>query len=180
MYLVPFADDMVCSLLAETKTQTRRIMKPQPKAFAQRTPDVHPTLRDHPYIDAYCGEPKTLTNPRGMSNEWHWWTADHRLGEHVGRCDYGIPGDRLWVPSRHLSRITLDIITVRVERLNEISETDAKAEGVDGESLLRMGFDDCVYRAAFRSLWERLYGQGSWELNPYVWVIEFKKTANPE
>ena len=89
-------------------------------------------------------------------------------------------GRRLWNPAiflpRWASRITLEITNVRVERLQEISEADAKAEGVDGESLLRMGFDGCVYRARFRSLWESLNGPGSWDLNPYVWVIEFKRT----
>lgn len=75
-------------------------------------------------------------------------------------------------PSIHMprwaSRITLEITGVRVERLQDISETDARAEGITG-SLVR------DVTAAYSALWSSIYGEESWQANPWVWVIEFKK-----
>ena len=81
---------------------------------------------------------------------------------------------------RNRSRITLEITSVRVERLQDISEADALAEGIiqlpDG------GFSVADTRhysdhpaESYASLWETINGKGSWDLNPWVWVIEFKK-----
>jgi hypothetical protein len=78
---------------------------------------------------------------------------------------------------RSLSRITLEITGVRCERLQNISEADAKAEGCDGNC--PVGYipahqkSPCVYHYA--QLWESINGAGSWAENPWVWVIEFKK-----
>ena len=80
-----------------------------------------------------------------------------------------------WVPSIHMprwaSRILLEITNVRVERLNDISEEDAKAEGAPTEC--------CVigdkHFLGFRSLWKSIYGYENWQANPWVWVIEFKR-----
>lgn len=80
---------------------------------------------------------------------------------------------RLWrqFPSIHMrrqwSRIALEITAVRVERLNDITEVDAIAEGVTKGPLTN--------RWAYRELWEDINGAGSWALNPWVWVIEFRK-----
>lgn len=86
-----------------------------------------------------------------------------------------------WRPSIHMfrrdSRITLEITAVRVERLQNISEADAKAEGADASHAF---FEDggqkvpFPYRGAYASLWESINGPGSWALNPWVWVVEFK------
>lgn len=98
---IPLRDWEVLAILQGRKEQTRRVMNPQPAPFVQSTPDRHPTTRTDPYIDAYCGERKTVENPRGMSRDWHWWTADNRLGRLVARCPYGQPGDMLWVREAH-------------------------------------------------------------------------------
>ena len=68
--------------------------------------------------------------------------------------------------ARHDSRITLEVISVGVERLQDISEEDAKAEGIE-----------CLGNPtiAFQALWQSINGPDSWELNPWVWRIEFKK-----
>lgn len=93
-----------------------------------------------------------------------------------------------WIPSIHMcrwaSRILLEIVSVRVERLNEISEGDAIAEGIrefrSGDQVAYgLNPDDrdsmhATARDAYRALWEIINGQGSWEANPWVWVVEFK------
>lgn len=105
-----------------------------------------------------------------------------------------------WRPSifmpRAFSRITLEIVNVRVERLQDIIEEDALCEGIQEKNVIggatcaggmhqeitepryffdgcdEEGFDDAV--SAYRSLWESINGSGSWDANPWVWVIEFK------
>lgn len=76
-----------------------------------------------------------------------------------------------WKPSIHMprvaSRITLEITGVRVERLQDIGEADALAEGIDQ--------DTCAPVATYRDLWESINGHASWDLNPWVWVVEFKR-----
>lgn len=93
-----------------------------------------------------------------------------------------------WRPSIHMprwaSRITLEITDVRVERLSEISEADAAAEGVPpagdllpdypGAYLTPKG-DFATAKVAFQRLWESIYGEDSWQANPWVWVIKFKQ-----
>lgn len=104
-----------------------------------------------------------------------------------------------WVPSIHMprwaSRIKLEIIGVRVERLQDISEEDAKAEGItapageyyagiagdrmtvalpDDPSLIAEG--EWRNRFGYRVLWEKINGaRASWSSNPWVWVVEFKR-----
>jgi hypothetical protein len=70
---------------------------------------------------------------------------------------------------RWASRITLEIVAVRVERLQDISEADAKAEGCEAVRLGRTA------KSNYCILWESINSPGSWEKNPWVWVIEFKK-----
>lgn len=88
---------------------------------------------------------------------------------------------------RLASRITLEIISVRVERLNDISDEDALAEGVsDFRALIEPECqngetaDECARRLcwpqrSYRQLWESINGPGSWDANPWVWAIEFKR-----
>ena len=87
-----------------------------------------------------------------------------------------------WVPSIHMprwaSRITLEVVGVRAERLNEISEEDAKAEGaratlspLDSVRLGAIG----THREGFSQVWESINGPGSWAENPFVWVVEFRR-----
>jgi hypothetical protein len=91
-----------------------------------------------------------------------------------------------WKPSIHMprwaSRITLEITDVRVERLQDISEADAKAEGVEP---LRGGYwrhyqpgwtqHQLSAKGSFATLWDSINGPGSWEANPWVWAIEFRR-----
>lgn len=93
-----------------------------------------------------------------------------------------------WTPSIHMprwaSRITLEITGVRVERSQDITEQDAAAEGVPPAGDLLPDYPDtyltpkgdfATAKVAFQRLWESIYGEESWQANPWVWVIEFKR-----
>jgi hypothetical protein len=109
-------------------------------------------------------------------------------------CEHG--PDR-WRPSIHMprwaSRITLEVTGVRVERLQAISEADAIAEGVERADVVINGHNEGTRyrdytgpndpsewfnsaRASFRSLWECINGPDSWEVNPWVWCVEFPQS----
>lgn len=98
--------------------------------------------------------------------------------------DHGGGDDRsCWKPSIHMpriaSRILLEITAVRVERLQAISRSDIRAEGL--ECPPELASDDVSpnyrdwYPAAWRELWKSLNGAGAWDANPWVWVVEFKR-----
>jgi hypothetical protein len=105
-----------------------------------------------------------------------------------------------WTPSIHMpraaSRILLEIVSVRVERLNACSPHDARAEGIripcdgDGRPLVSIAGPgsvakfltevsevtiDEIARAEYAALWESINGPNSWAANPWVWVVEFKR-----
>lgn len=125
-----------------------------------------------------------------------WYRADGELGV----LAYVVEDGPRWKPSIHMprsaSRITLEITDVRLQRLQDISEEDAIAEGVEpldiGCRIYRdylghggdypgsdyLGFKNPI--DSFRTLWDSIYSDRSfsWDSNPWVWVIEFKK-INP-
>lgn len=188
-----FSGPMVRALLAGTKTQTRRIAKPV------RHPDLGNVyapgalvLEQEPQhvIDRCC--PYGQPGDRLWVRETHmnWWKLDPenpegpRLFSHVAAFaadGYVLePGER-WIPSIHMlraaSRILLEITGVRVERLSSICETDALAEGSfiwarEQDTPVR-DLDEA--RLVYHQLWEEINGPGSWDANPWVWVVEFKR-----
>lgn len=93
----------------------------------------------------------------------------------------GIEDDEVkWKPSIHMPRwacrIVLEITKIRIERLQDITKEDAKAEGFDYSthpSAIKMGYAVGA-RTNFRHTWEEIYGTTSWNQNPWVWVVEFK------
>jgi hypothetical protein len=108
-----------------------------------------------------------------------------RMRDHMGRPK--------WTPSIHMfrehSRILLEIVSVRVERLNDCSEADALAEGIDADELAeRQDSYDIVCKGTgasgrataqsmYRELWESINDAGSWTANPWVWVVDFRRLA---
>jgi hypothetical protein len=109
------------------------------------------------------------------------FAADHPPGSNgdEARKEFGVK----WKPSIHMpraaSRITLEITGVRVERLQDISEADAVSEGATW-SFSRSGpRGDLSVKAGFVDLWESINGPGSWDANPWVWVVEFKRLEQP-
>lgn len=75
------------------------------------------------------------------------------------------------------ARTFLRIQDIQVERLQDITEDGARAEGVDNaESFRGIGADDgMANRYAYRELWEEINGKGSWDANPWVWVVKFRR-----
>ncbi len=101
--------------------------------------------------------------------------------------DYS-PADWKWKPSIHMPRIAarlfLKVKDIRVERLQNITGWDVLAEGVDnGRSNPTMGERwENMQRLAFQDLWDNLYSKRGygWDLNPWVWVIEFERMNDPK
>jgi hypothetical protein len=187
---------MVRAILAGTKTQTRRVVKPHPSDDAFVLVDYS--------SDGGGWRPYRSDDGESQSVRGEW------IEEEIA-CPYGQPGDRLWVretwlrhsdkpgdycyrathkdadffgqthggwkPSIHMpravSRITLEVTGVRVERLQDISSEDAQAEGWPGpdeHNSIRRAYPIAWYA----HLWEQINGTNSWEANPWVWVVEFR------
>lgn len=197
-----FSAPMVRALLDGSKTQTRRPAKPRRK----------PSLLDGSWTDDYVLDPGNRDwlmrdNPYGQPGDRLWvretWAQPAALdpGPTVYRADYPDcvpaqyenvpPAEEItWKPSIHMfrkdSRILLEITGVRVERLQDISEADAIAEGVEPHEVRQFALHglNAEERAAirrqaavgpYRGLWESINGGGSWDANPWVWVIEFRR-----
>lgn len=117
--------------------------------------------------------------PKEVAENWGDWSCD---GE----------GDPVFKPSIHMprwaSRILLEITDIRIERLQDISEADALAEGVepveiicsrDGEKTAYRDYEfSGIYpnspKDSFKSLWRKINGADSWAANPWVWVVSFR------
>lgn len=116
----------------------------------------------------------------------YWTEQTHRVP--VSVCNKPATPEK-WTPSLHMprwaSRILLEITGVRVERLNAISEENAASEGM---AQFRGGFwkhyqpgwtqHQLSARGSFVTLWKSIYDEESWQSNPWVWVIEFKRCGS--
>jgi len=186
-----FSGAMIRAILAGQKTQTRRAAKPV----------KHPDLGNPYDPGALVSELQHVIGracPYGKPGDRLWvretWST-HACFDHLppGECPKSI---HYWAdgeiktgkrrPSIHMprwaSRILLEIVSVRVERLQSISEADAEAEGCAAEPCdhKRQSCEDagcCGPTAvgAYRCLWDSINGEGSWAANPWVWVVEFKR-----
>lgn len=184
-----FSTPMVQAILEGRKTQTRRVIKPQLPDYGRENVAGLITFvwRWHPFIApyqlvSYCpyGQPGDTLWVRETFMEHH---GESKVWYRAGQSDQSLAllaefGEK-WRPSifmpRWASRISLTITNVRVERVQEISEDDALAEGAGGERYRGQGFDDCIHREAYRTLWDKINGKKyPWASNPWVWVIEFE------
>ena len=99
------------------------------------------------------------------------------------RADHYDKDHAAWRPSifmpRWASRITLEITDVRVQRLRDITDEDAKAEGItEAEAAYeRDVYPHDSYRRAYSALWDRINGPGAWASNPWVWALTFKRVT---
>jgi hypothetical protein len=189
-----FSAPMVRAILEGRKTMTRRIVKPQPRTEVRSGAVGHwsisPDVREYkcPFGDhgdrLWCRESMRFDPDQGWRYE-----AD---GTNIVNQDYR--KSTPFCPSIHMprraSRITLEITGIRVERLNKISEADAIAEGIfpyaiyGGKVASWKGHEgmDASHEYpsnAFRDLWEKINGPGSWAKNPWVWVIAFRRVDDP-
>jgi hypothetical protein len=211
-----FSAPMVRAILEGSKTQTRRIIKPKkggeivgvggPGIAMEKLSDCEFSTVVSPF-----GQPGDRLWVR---ETWQGPLIDEELEDEFRQspdffkkpafCAYrstdtldaiNADGEELgWRPSIHIprwaSRINLEITGVRVERLQDISEEDACAEGVErmsamqGCGLYRNYLDALTGYIrpddSFSSLWKSINGPGSWGANPWVWVIEFKRAGRKE
>ena len=178
---------MVRAILAGSKTQTRRAIKPKPDLVAGsvvgfRTPGDEKRGRLAKQIPCPYGAPGDRLWVREA-----WQSHTGQMGESIVYAYRATDDKRLgpWRPSifmpRDASRITLEVTEVRVERLQDISEADARAEGVwTGQpEMLAAGARgmNLNHRSAYASLWEQINGPASWDANPWVWAISFKRVT---
>lgn len=196
-----FSTPMVQAILEGRKTMTRRVVKPQSAILSDemaRSLGIQPPIKQNqPVISCPYGQPGDVLWVRETYHHTSCLnlSPDDETYGYVYKAD-NQPWDDLenwnWKPSIYMpkeaARIWLQITNVRVERLQYISEEDAIAEGIlkekyDGIDIyyfypcndLR---DDSYIDnpiTSFYSLWKSINGQDSWNANPWVWVVEFKR-----
>lgn len=191
-----FSGEMVRAILEGRKTQTRRVVKHQ---------QVLDSLNDIGLWDG-PGEVEDWEKsfcPYGKPGD-RLWVREAWGYSGLNRVEYkASPADGKdfrcvdrWKPSIHMprcaSRITLEITNVRTERLQDISDADSIAEGVEGPFDGPEDHNDgkqfqywrdystqnnyCTPRGSYRSLWGSINGnKHPWISNPWVWVIEFRE-----
>ena len=195
---------MVRACLDGTKSQTRRVIKEARDIGARCTDEVRPFGGGSYYICAHDGTHMIgeFRCPYGQPGDYLYVREAFIAGKGVGGYQAGVDPDKHpdgptvdcvyratydggagpWSPSIHMprwaSRLTLRITDVRVERLQDISEADAQAEGAarlvmddEGKFYER---DDGTYRMGFYGVWEHLNAKRApWDSNPWVWCLSF-------
>ena len=193
-----FSAPMVNSILNGTKTQTRRIAKgvgiaPGIGQVLKGSDDIKEWPEFCPY-----GKPgdrlwlrETWQGPILDDDEYEEYRRNgkesylkpqycvYRATDQLNAIDED--GNELnWRPSIHMPRsacrLILEITNIRVERLQDVSVEDAKAEGFDYSthpSAIKMGYAIGA-KTNFRFAWEEIYGPNAWNKNPWVWIVEFK------
>ena len=143
----------------------------------------------------YSGEAKWFTCPYGGPG-WRLWVRETWMAEHFpstpGEVYYHYRADdtaaargwtaaQMWKPSIHMprraSRLLLEVVDVRVERVQDISEADAEAEGIEPKE----PYNVVSARYRFGQLWNSINGARGygWAANPWVWVVEFRRLEVP-
>lgn len=178
---VLFSAPMVRAILEGRKTQTRRVAKGVNFISSSGAPMNIDADSDDWSVKCPYGQP----GDRLWVREAFQFSSDYplyRADDEAGHIDGG------WRPSIHMprwaSRITLEVTGVRVERLQDISEADAVAEGIE-PTMPNPGpwnwkdylAEGCHTHAilSYKTLWESINGPGSWDKNPLVWVVEFRR-----
>lgn len=206
-----FSARMVRAILAGAKTQTRRIVTPQDAVEEPTESDPHPFLHNpralHP-CDYSCGglAPYAEVGDRlwvretwrvhDLSEQDIAYRADGAVRRFLsdgdaawwkqwGAKSTGPKGDR-WCPAIYMkpwsARLHLDVTSVRVERLQALTEHDAIAEGVTMPDLDAVGCENGpppdLARRRYATLWDELnFERAPWSSNPWVWVVSFKRAT---
>lgn len=181
-----FSTPMVKAILDDRKTQTRRVIKPQPGDHPDDDGYMSSILNRCPYqVGDILYVRETWADLRGMGfgndprtdKPWNFaYKADIKPGSESDRAriDFGVK----WRPSIHMpkeaARLLLTVKGVKVERLQDITEEDALKEGC-----LLVFLDGAVVISAkgkFHALWDSINGKKHpWGSNPYVWAISFER-----
>lgn len=162
---IAFNENMFEAITSGRKTQTRRVMKAQPEF-----------VFDRPEINGL----QEVTMPNGKQ---YWNGCQQSHPSHISNiCPYGKAGDILNVTAQAF----LVIKNVRIERLQDISDKDAIAEGIEEYCTTYLDYSSTNIaeryffakpKPSFRTLWQSIYDKESpksWHKNPWVWVIEFE------
>ena len=225
-----FSGPMVRAILEGRKTQTRRVVKHDAsKGWGDvRDTDGWPLQQTEQAVWSRVACPYGVPGDRLWVKETacYWTYADGTVGgqtpvvyadspcwdgvcrdaragrpvsleEHIG---WWKKRSSIHMPRRY-SRLTLEVVAVRVERLQAISDNDAYAEGVEmvrgpqnptygvpGQAPTFKHYTNPAFNGgngvgvahSYRTLWESINGSGSWDANPWVWVVEFRRLTNGE
>lgn len=190
---------MVQAILQGRKTKTRRIIKPQPIWKVEDDGNLYEgNHKGYVKVDGhpFWGHQFAAEFAKWEKGDILWvretWQAeaipaapegDHDETVYRYKASEKTDNASRWKPCIHMpkgvARIWLQVTDVRVERLQHISEEDAKAEGVELMDYFDIPKDGIMYQAhcyreAFESLWKVINGADSWRANPWVWVISFE------
>ena len=185
-----FSSEMVGAILDGRKSQTRRVIKPQPEKYTVRiVQSISPVhWQSRLPIDLRALYPNSQPTdmlgsifncPYGQVGDRLWvretWadgiSASTKQHYAIYKASDGLLPGQVWRPSifmpRWASRITLEITGIRVQRVQEISPNECRDEGVE----------PFLYKNNFITLWNRINSKRGygWDKNPFVWVIEFKR-----
>lgn len=200
-----FSGPMPKEIIEDRKTQTRRVVKPQPefgRAYwggavdevnvfrIRKEPGLYHHCDPITFAELYCpygkpGDRLVLLGTWSVPSEFDgvrplnlplnvpMWSvySNEPKPDWYGR---NRPG-RFMPKSMRCRMPRADITSVRVQRLKDITEADAKAEGVEP-----YGPEDGRYVDGFKSLWESIHGLKSWDPNQWVFVVEFKRVISAE
>lgn len=197
-----FNTEMVKAILDGRKTCTRRLVKFLPGKNPQWTGYIKEGLmlyngKNEPCIRKAPYQPGDILYVRETWERFECWNCegdergncpnepqksvlDKTCGCYMYRATNEISGDAKWHPSIHMpkeaTRIWLKVTDVRVERLQDMTDDDAEAEGCFDYTSTALGFPDVWDSTIKKSNLDR-YG---WQANPWVWVIEFEQCEKPE
>jgi hypothetical protein len=188
-----FSTPMIQAILAGNKTMTRRICKPQPDTrglrFTNRWEDYHGNKVKPRY---------EIGDVLWVRETWQKFLIEgggfgytYKANNHI------FDQDTKWKPSifmpKSACRIWLKVTDVKAERLQDISEGDAIMEGVGSGFQMNAGWPDYEHiengictltqdtaKMSYVSLWNKINGKDSWDLNPWVWVYSFERIDKPE
>lgn len=186
-----FNTEMVRAIIDGRKTQARQVIKPQP---------TNPRINNMGWLDwddghgyGYVLKPKYQSGdilyvretwcPKYFDDYSPAYKADY----YKNRIGGEVPEPK-WKPSIHMpkeaARIFLKVTDVRVERLQDITEDNAKAEGVEPTTTPNIQGKGITHIQGFGELWNSTVkksdlGKYSWNANPWVWVYEFERVEKP-
>lgn len=184
-----FSGPMVRALLAGRKTQTRRILKPQPPEW--RPGEMRWRVGDRLWVREHWSGLHAFQSTK--PNERHSFVGDGYpyLREEIWYWADGAPDAGDWEhprPSLHMpryaSRLTLTVTDIRVQRVQDISGDDARAEGIYWSGIFEgwtsgVGVDESVDFhqrlpvRCFEKLWRRINGNEAWDTNPWIAALTF-------